>query len=89
MRDLTNPKHMVLKGGLFLFIGILSAALLLAEHRSVRDAVLLALMVWGFCRAYYFAFYVIEKYVDPSFKFSGLGSFIVFCVRRWRASREK
>lgn len=38
-------------------------------------AVLLALSIWGFCRAYYFAFYVIEKYVDPEFRFSGLLSF--------------
>jgi len=89
MRDLTNPKHMFLKGGLFLCIGILSAALLIAEHRNARDAVLLALMTWGFCRAYYFAFYVIEKYVDPGFRFSGLGSFVAFCIRRWLGPRRE
>jgi hypothetical protein len=27
-----------------------------------------------FCRFYYFAFYVIEHYVDPGYRFSGLGS---------------
>ena len=35
----------------------------------------LALVIWCFCRFYYFAFYVIERYVDPGYKFSGLGSF--------------
>jgi hypothetical protein len=40
--------------------------------------VLLAMSVWCFCRAYYFAFYVIEHYVDPGFHFSGLGSFVKY-----------
>jgi hypothetical protein len=37
--------------------------------------------VWGFCRSYYFAFYVIERYVDPGYRFSGLGSFLLYIVR--------
>jgi hypothetical protein len=45
-------------------------------------AVLLALAIWGFCRFYYFAFYVIEKYVDPSYKFAGLISFVRYFFRR-------
>jgi hypothetical protein len=28
--------------------------------------------VWCFCRLYYFAFHVIEHYVDASYRFSGL-----------------
>lgn len=76
MRDLHSTKAMWLKAWLFLFIGISSAATLLAEHGSWRTALLLALCLWGFCRAYYFAFYVIERWVDPGFKFSGLGHFI-------------
>ena len=42
-------------------------------------ASLLAVAVWSFCRAYYFAFYVLERYVDPGFKFSGLGSLLAYC----------
>ena len=41
-------------------------------------------MTWGFCRAYYFAFYVIEKYVDRRFRFSGLGSFVKYWFTRGR-----
>ena len=82
MTDLTNPKLIKLKGVLFLFIGTISATLLIFEHPSVRTVLLLALVIWGFCRAYYFAFYVIEHYVDPSFKFSGLGAFIRYMRRR-------
>jgi type IV secretory pathway TrbD component len=72
MKDLTNPVLIKVKGGLFLFLGLLAAALLLADHPTWKDAALLGLAIWGFCRAYYFAFYVIEHYVDPGYKFSGL-----------------
>ena len=81
MRDLHSAKAMWLKGWLFLLIGILSAAILLIENWSWRTALLLALCVWGFCRAYYFAFYVIERWVYPKFKFSGLGHFLAWCWR--------
>jgi hypothetical protein len=47
---------------------------------------LLALAVWCFCRFYYFAFYVIEHYVDPGFKFSGLWAFFRYAVSRRRKS---
>lgn len=72
---------MYLKAALFLGIGIVSAALLLAESFSWNRAVLLVLVIWSFCRAYYFAFYVLERYVDPGFKFSGLGSLL---THLWR-----
>ncbi len=82
MKDLSNPKWICLKGFLFLLIGIISAALVLFEVPTLRVAALLGLMTWGFCRAYYFAFYVIEKYVDGSFRFSGLGSFVRYWFKR-------
>ena len=84
MKDLSNPKWIYLKGCLFLLIGIFSAALLLFEMPTLRVAVLLALMTWGFSRAYYFAFYVIEKYVDGRYRFSGIGSFVKFWITRRR-----
>jgi hypothetical protein len=84
MKDLRSTGTMWLKAILFLLIGLLSAALLLVEAWSGRAVVLLTLCVWGFCRAYYFAFYVIERWVDPRFKFSGLGHFLVWACRRWK-----
>jgi hypothetical protein len=84
MADLTNPKLIYGKGLLFLLGGVLSSVLLLAEHASLKVALLLALAVWCFARAYYFAFYVIEHYVDGSYRFSGLGSFALYLVRRDR-----
>jgi len=82
MKDLTNPMWIKLKGAMFLLLGIATAVLLWLEHPTLKIAFLLALVIWCFCRAYYFAFYVIEHYVDPTFKFSGLGSFLVYLFRR-------
>ena len=74
MKNLTDSRAIKLKGILFLLVGLLSAFLLILEHPSLKVAVLLAISVWCFCRFYYFAFYVIEHYVDPGYHFSGLWS---------------
>ena len=84
MKDITNPGWIKLKGILFLLVGVLASALLVLDNPNWKAAVLLALTVWCFCRFYYFAFYVIEKYVDPSYKFSGLWSFVCYLMRRRR-----
>lgn len=82
MSDLTSPKLIKLKGILFLFMGILSSALLLMHAPSLKVAFLLVVAVWSFCRFYYFAFYVIQHYVDPGYKFAGLVDFARYMVRR-------
>ena len=43
---------------------------------------LLAIAEWCFARFYYFAFYVIQHYVDPSYRFAGLGSFAAYLLRK-------
>jgi len=82
MKDLTNPAWIKLKGILFLCIGIAAATLIFLDSPNWKTAVLLALAIWSFCRFYYFAFYVIEKYVDPTYKFSGLISFAKYLFQR-------
>ncbi|MBI3945961.1 MAG: hypothetical protein HY321_08580 [Armatimonadetes bacterium] len=72
------------KGFLFLPAGILTAVALLLEHPSLRVAFLLAVAVWSFARFYYFAFYVLEHYVDPGCRFAGLAAFARYFLRRWR-----
>jgi hypothetical protein len=84
MKDLTSPGWIKAKGILFLLVGILASALLVLEHPSWKIALLLALAVWCFCRFYYCAFYVIQHYVDASYKFSGLGSFLRYLIKRPR-----
>jgi len=86
MRDLTSAKWIVAKGILFLILGLLSAALLIAGAPNLRAGALLAVAIWAFCRFYYFLFYVVERHVDPGFRFSGLGSVLIYLVRRrWRS----
>jgi len=41
-------------------VRLLASTLLLLRHPKATTALLLAVAVWGFCRAYYFAFYVID-----------------------------
>ncbi len=74
MKDLRSPKLIWLKGILFLVIALASVGLLWAETPTLKTGLLLALTIWACCRAYYFAFYVLERYVDPRFRFSGLWS---------------
>ena len=81
-QDIKDPRLIYLKGFLFLFAGLLASAALLLEYPSLKVALLLGLAVSCFARFYYFAFYVIEHYVDPGYKFAGLGSFVLYLVRK-------
>jgi hypothetical protein len=82
MRDLKTSRWMWVKAALFLVIGLTSSALILAEVPDWRVLLLLVLAIWAFCRLYYFAFYVIEKYIDPSYRFSGLFSVLRYLWKR-------
>jgi len=81
MKELTNPAWIKLKGFLFLIIGLLAALLLILEHLDWKTGALLAISIWCFCRFYYFAFYVIQHYVDDQYRFSGLWSFCRYLVK--------
>lgn len=87
MGDIRSPTLLYLKAGLFLVTGALASGLLLWEHPSGKVAFLLALAVWSFARAYYFAFYVVEHYADPSYKYAGLWSFARYALGRVRSGR--
>jgi hypothetical protein len=84
MGDLRDPRLMYLKGALFLLCGALGAALLLLEAPTLKVAALLALTVWCFSRAYYFAFYVVQHWIDPGYRFAGLFDFVGYLIRRKR-----
>lgn len=82
MADLQSKKLIYLKGALFLAAGLISAVLIVAETPTLKVGALVALSIWCFCRFYYFAFYVIEHYVDGDYKFAGLWSFVKYVVGR-------
>ncbi|PQO26463.1 hypothetical protein [Blastopirellula marina] len=85
MGDLQSPVAIWAKGILFVVLGLFASALLLTFAPDWRVGLLLALSIWAFCRAYYFAFYVIEHYVDPGYKFAGLIDFARYATGRPRS----
>ena len=87
MTDLTSPVIIKVKGIMFLVVGLAAAVLLILEQPTIRIAVLLVIAVWCFCRFYYFAFYVIQHYVDPGYRFSGLFSFARYMLNRRRTKK--
>lgn len=81
-RDLKSPIWIHIKGWLFLVLAIIASIGLLIQVLSWQNAALLAIALWAACRWYYYMFYVIEKYVDPEFKFAGLTSVLRFLLTK-------
>jgi len=80
MTDLKNPTLIYLKGFLLGAIVLCSSIILFSMYPSWQTAILIVLISWASARAYYFMFYVIEKYVDSNYKFSGVFSFIQYFI---------
>lgn len=72
MGDLKSKRWIVAKGIMFLGIAVLAAVLVLVQLPSLSVAALLLIMMWAAARFYYFLFYVLQTYVDPSLKYSGI-----------------
>ena len=90
MADLKSKRWIVAKGFLFLVIVLTTAALLLDELPTMKCAALLALLVWASCRFYYFLFYVLEHYVDPTMRYAGLFDLLMgMRQRRARMRRDR
>ena len=75
MAVIKSPAILYAKGLMMLAVGILASTLLLLRHPKAMTALLLAVAVWGFCRGYYFAVYVIDHYIDPGSRYAGLIAF--------------
>jgi hypothetical protein len=88
MGDLKDPRLIYLKGLLFLVAGGLAAGALLLESPRLETLFLLGTAIWAFCRLYYFMFYVVEHYVDPGYRFAGIGSFLLYLVRKCRERKR-
>jgi hypothetical protein len=76
--DIQNPRLLWFKGALFILLGLMAVGIALVMFPSWQLAVLIGIAIWAFCRAYYFAFYVVEHYIDPSFRFAGLWSVVQY-----------
>jgi hypothetical protein len=89
MGDLTSKRWIVAKGVMFICLAMVVAGLLVLERPSLRTLALLVVLVWSSCRFYYFAFYVLEKYVDPRLRYAGLIALVGATWRkRGRAAHE-
>lgn len=86
MVDLESKKLIVFKGLLFLAITVIVFMLLLLDSPTLRTAVLASLLIWASCRFYYFLFYVLEKYVDPTYCYAGIWALLrtILKTRRQR-----
>jgi hypothetical protein len=84
MGDIKSPRVIWVKGVLFLLLGLLASALLVLQMPDIKSLLLHCMAVWAFCRCYYFAFYVIQHYVDSDFRYAGLFSFLQYALRRRR-----
>ena len=82
MKALTSPRLLYLKFALLVVAGTAASCLTIARQPTLMTAALLLITVWAFCRAYYFAFYVVEHYIDPSYRFSGLISLMRYVWAR-------
>jgi hypothetical protein len=88
LADLSSKPLIIAKGLMFLGIAACSSYLLLADLPTARCAVLLALIAWSSARFYYFLFYVLERYVDPSLRYAGIIALLQAILSRRKAWRE-
>ena len=89
LKDINKVWLLYLKAFLLFLTGFISSILLVLLNFNVKTIVLLLLAIWGFCRAYYFAFYVIQYYVDPTYKFSGLIDFAKYSIKKGKLNLQK
>ena len=85
MRELRSKRLILAKGVMFLVIATAGALLLWAERPTLKTAVLLILLVWSACRFYYFLFYVLERYVDPTLQYRG----VIALATAWRRRGDR
>ena len=89
LKDINKVWLLYLKAFLLFLTGFISSILLVLLNFNFKTIVLLLLAIWGFCRAYYFAFDVIQHYVDPSYKFSGLIDFAKYSIKKGKLNLQK
>jgi len=88
MRDLTSPRTMIFKAALFLVLATLCGVGLWLRARQVSTLLLIVALAWSAARAYYFLFYVLHTYVDPTLKYSGLFSLVGQLAARQRSEDQ-
>jgi hypothetical protein len=70
------------KAGLFVLLALLALAILVLQQPTWTTAGCALALGWASARAYYFAFHVVQHWVDPEFRFRGLGHFFTWIWQR-------
>jgi len=79
----------VAKGIMFLAIAGMAAWLIWHAAPGWRTVILLGLVAWASARFYYFLFYLLERYVDPRLRYSGIINLLMTIVRRKSSSGSR
>jgi hypothetical protein len=87
--DIKSSRLLYIKAFLFLSLGLGSAACLIMRQPDWQTIFLVLAAVWGFSRFYFFAFYVLENYIDDDYKFSSLSHFFVYIMRKKKDDEPK
>ena len=85
--DIKSPRLIHTKGALFVALGLLSGAMLVAQLPTLKTIALLGVTVWAFCRFYYYLFYVLERYLGREKRFAGVIDAIRFLLARTPRNR--
>jgi len=85
MRDLKSSKIMALKASLFLILAAACSVEIWLRVPEVSTLLLVLVLAWSAARLYYFLFYVLQTYVDPSLKYCGLFSILLQLAARPRS----
>jgi hypothetical protein len=72
MLNIRSKNLIVIKGLLLITIVIGSIIGITCYCPRIEVVVLLLILVWASARSYYFLFYVLEKYVDPKLRYTGI-----------------
>ena len=84
--DLADKRWIVAKGVLFACLAILAGGLqLVLEDNIWQESALLLICIWASCRFYYFLFYCLQTYVDPSLKSAGVLDLVSKILARRRS----
>lgn len=79
--DLKSPFLLYLKGGLFVFLVLLTGIMIILSDNPIEKLILLPLCIWSSCRFYYFLFYVLEQYMDHE-KNSSIFAMLIQIIRK-------
>jgi hypothetical protein len=81
MSNIEDPRLLWIKGGLFVLLGCIALSIVAIQSGSVQVVVASVISIWAFCRAYYFAFYVVEHYIDGRYRYAGLTSLLNYYLQ--------